>query len=119
MDCDFTYGFYRTLVGLLRRKGYEFSSYADWRKARRPVVMRHDIDCSPAAALRLAQIESGMGVRATYFVLVTSPFYNVWERETRETIRRISSLGHDIGLHFDEASYGRGCPTGGGQLLAA
>lgn len=64
-------------------------------------IIRHDIDFSPAAALRVAEIEAERGVRANYGILLTGPFYNALERQTAATCREIGKLGHELALHFD------------------
>lgn len=53
----------------------------------------------------MAQLENALGVKSTYFVLLTSEFYNVAAKKNRELLKKIYSLGHEIGLHFDEAGY--------------
>ena len=68
-------------------------------------ILRHDIDMSPQQALEIARIEAGLGIRATYTVLLTGEFYNPFEASTRALLREIKALGHDIGLHFDAAYY--------------
>lgn len=45
------------------------------------------------------------GVTSTYFVLVTSDFYNVFSRKSYDGLKRLISNGHTIGLHFDEVCY--------------
>jgi hypothetical protein len=69
------------------------------------VLWRHDIDVSPHRALRLAEIEHERGVKATYFFLLHSDFYNCLEPAVRDAMRRIARHGHDIGLHFDVTFY--------------
>ena len=69
------------------------------------VLLRHDVDLSIEDAREMARIESDLGVKSTFFLLVSSPLYNPLERETRRTIREIYSLGHDIGLHFSTHAY--------------
>ncbi len=69
-------------------------------------ILRHDIDMSPACALDLAKLESALGIRTTYTVLLTGEFYNPFEVSTCKTIQAISALGHDIGLHFDATWHG-------------
>lgn len=69
------------------------------------VLWRHDIDVSPNRALRLAQIEHEHGLKATYFFLLHSDFYNCLEPAVRDVIRLIAGYGHDIGLHFDVTFY--------------
>lgn len=101
---QFTYETYEDLLVQLRSRGYEFTSY-DEPVADGEVLLRHDVDWSPRRAARMAQLEADVGVSATYFFLLSSPFYNAMYRETREAIERISSLGHDIGLHFSPHQY--------------
>lgn len=67
--------------------------------------MRHDIDYSIEKSLKLARIEAEEGISSTYFVLLTSEFYNVMAKENIDKLCEIQSLGHDIGLHFDEMNY--------------
>ena len=50
----------------------------------------------------------GGGGKSTYFVLLTSDFYNVFSEASRKGLEKIRSLGHEIGLHFDEMQYGNG-----------
>ena len=69
-------------------------------------ILRHDIDTSPEAARDLAIIEAELGVRATFTVLLTGVMYNPFESATRDILREIVALGHDIGLHFDASWHG-------------
>lgn len=72
---------------------------------KRCVILRHDIDNDIEKALKLAEIENAEGIFSTYFVLLTSDFYNVFSGKNGRMIKRISGLGHEIGLHFDEVRY--------------
>lgn len=101
----FTYEFYIKLINLLKEHNYVFSDYMDCNNSNKTVILRHDIDNSIDKALELAEVEAGQGVKSTYFVLLTSPFYNIFQKNNREKIKKIKSLGHDIGLHFDEENY--------------
>lgn len=65
------------------------------------VLWRHDVDLSVHRALRLAEIEAEQGARATYFFLLGSSFYNLFERPVRALARRIIGLGHDLGVHLE------------------
>ena len=63
------------------------------------------MDFSMHRALKMAQIEAEEGIRATYFILLHSEFYNLFEKEVTQLLNRIIELGHDIGLHFDSHYY--------------
>lgn len=101
----FTYQAYRDFLALLRECGYTFRNYRTYADAACCVILRHDIDFSLEQAVRLAELEAGAGVRATYFVLLRTDFYNPASRRGVAALRRIRSLGHETGLHFDEKVY--------------
>lgn len=105
---EFTYSAYQEFLELLRSQGYTFSDYHNYGEYPRCVILRHDIDNSLQQAVRLAKIEADAGVRSTYFVLLRTDFYNVASKSGQDMLRQIQSLGHEIGLHFDEVAYGEG-----------
>jgi hypothetical protein len=53
----------------------------------------------------MAMIEKKYEIKSTFFIWLSSPFYNVFEKEYSDIIFKIIKLGHKIGLHFDEYSY--------------
>lgn len=69
------------------------------------LILRHDVDTSIPQALEMARIEKNIGLRSTYFILVSSNHYNVLEGENALMIKQISNLGHEIGLHYDVSQY--------------
>ena len=68
-------------------------------------LLRHDVDYSPSAALRMAEEEARLGLRATYFILLSSPFYNILSESFCNVPRRLVELGHDVGVHYDLGVY--------------
>ncbi len=102
---DFTRAAYRDLI-LAAQKQYPFAGYGDFAGRERFVLWRHDVDMSMHAALALARIEAEAGVKATYFLLPGSAFYNLLEPEIAALTREIRRLGHAFGLHFDAAACG-------------
>jgi hypothetical protein len=65
------------------------------------VYLRHDLDVCLEEALDMANLESELGVRATYFILVNSPLYNPLSQGSLEFVHHIQAKGHWIGLHID------------------
>ncbi len=102
---EFTYRAYKELIYRLRNNGYEFSDYKTWMTTKRPVIFRHDIDYDIKKSVKLAEIENDVGISSTYFVLISSDFYNVFSKESYDGIISIYERGHSIGLHFDELRY--------------
>jgi hypothetical protein len=68
-------------------------------------ILRHDVDYSPRAALRLAEQEAGRGIAATYFLLAGTSYYNLLAPEHAGFARRLVELGHEVGLHYDVNSF--------------
>jgi len=82
-------------------------------------ILRHDVDYSPAAALKLAEAEANRGVSATYFLLAGTRYYNLLAPEHAHVARRLAELGHEVGLHYD-ATFFRPFPRAEwGRLLRA
>ena len=105
---EFTYTAYRELISLLKQEDYQFCGYFDYADKDKCVIMRHDIDNSVEQAVRLAQVEQEEGIRATYFVLLKTDFYNPASKAVNDGLQAIRNMGHEIGLHFDETVY-EGC----------
>lgn len=97
---NFTEDFYGQLLDKACAK-FRFALLGDDLSEDGICVWRHDIDMSPHRAYRLAQMEAERGVRTNYFVMFGSRFYNPFEPAVTQILRRISDLGHRIGLHFD------------------
>lgn len=106
---NFDYQSYIYLLDQLKRNGYTFCDYHDYEAHDRCVILRHDIDNSLERAVRMAEAEAECGVTSTYFTLLRTDFYNPASKHALEALHRIQSLGHEIGLHFDEVAYGSNC----------
>ncbi len=91
------------------KSGYRFTGYQYGNEAEKTVILRHDVDFSLEKAVRMSMIERrmlrGEMTGAVYFVLLTSDFYNVHSKQSRQYIHEIMKNGGVIGLHFDEAQY--------------
>lgn len=59
------------------------------------VILRHDVDARPHNALNIAQLEHSLGIKGSYY------FRMVPECFDTEIIRRIASMGHEIGYHYE------------------
>lgn len=102
---NFTYKAYEELLYLIKDQNYEICSYENHQSSPRCVILRHDVDLSLEKALKFAKLEYKNKVQATYFILLSTGFYNIFDKKAYELINWIRDLGHDIGLHFDEARY--------------
>ena len=102
---NFTYKAYEKMLCLLKENNYAFCNYNNYFSNDRCVILRHDIDFSLEVALLFAELEYKHDVQSTYFLLLATPFYNPFYRKSKNIIKAIRDMGHDIGLHFDEVNY--------------
>jgi hypothetical protein len=104
--CDFTYSHYERILDLIKKTDYKVTFFNESYLYEKELILRHDIDVDLEKAYKMALIENKYNIKATYFILVRSPFYNIFDRFNSDLIKGILDLGHQIGLHFDEAYYG-------------
>jgi len=98
MRCEFSLGHYRDLLEAAQTGGYDWASF-DRHPRTGDVFLRHDVDLSLEAALEMARLEHELGVRATYFLMTESGFYNLESHVGRYTQRQLRQWGHAVGLH--------------------
>ena len=99
---------YKNFVGQLTADGYSclpFSSPAARNTVGKNLLLRHDIDFDPSAALEMAKAENSVGARSTYFVLLSNRHTNPLDQTFRKAVQELAELGHWIGLHFDATQY--------------
>lgn len=94
---------YRRFLETVLERGYEVQSLEEWVVARdelpaeQPiVVLRHDVDQHPASALRMAALETELGI--------TSTWYLRWRTAHPEVISRLREGGFAVGLHYETLS---------------
>jgi hypothetical protein len=106
---DFTLQGYRQLLSAFASRGYRCSLFDALEErlasGEQILLLRHDIDISLKAALEIAWVEHELGFQATYFVMLSSPFYNVLSTESARLLEQIHNYGHDIALHLDLQDY--------------
>jgi hypothetical protein len=98
LSCAFDLEHYRELLDAAKSGGYRFAFF-DREPQRGDLLLRHDVDLSLDAALRLAELEAAAGAQATYFLMTRSVFYNLASSEGEHALARLRELGHRIGLH--------------------
>lgn len=65
------------------------------------LLIRHDVDITPWAALRLAELERSEGVCTTYYYRLHAPFYNLMDGAVLDSVRAVAAMGHEVGLHYE------------------
>ena len=98
MTCRIELPHYRELLEAARAGGYRFAFF-DREPQAGDLLLRHDVDLALDPALEMAELEAGMGVGATYFLMTRSEHYNLDSRSGENARRRLRELGHRIGFH--------------------
>lgn len=96
---DFTLSAYGELLEAITAGGYRVRGFHGADPAPGDLLLRHDVDLSLEAAVRMAEFEHEHGIASTYFVMSQSIFYNLAAPAAREAVDRIRLLGHRIGHH--------------------
>ena len=100
-DCNFSFEHYRDIIQRYISAGYHFQSFCDEEKHAKRIYLRHDVDRSLHKAVKIAEVEAELGIKATYFLRLHSKFYNCYSYVGLSNIRSIISAGHELGLHTE------------------
>jgi hypothetical protein len=98
VSCAFDLAHYGELLDAAKAGGYRFATF-DREPRAGDLFLRHDVDLSLGAALRLAELEAEADAQATYFLMKRSVFYNLASDEGERTLARLRRLGHRVGHH--------------------
>jgi len=97
---------YIKLIESFLNVGYQDSFFHDYiESSEKVLLLRHDVDFDLAKALEMAKVENSLGVRSTYFFLLSSSSYNLLAPESLRLINNLKYLGHEVSLHFDPTVY--------------
>ncbi|MEX1098639.1 MAG: hypothetical protein WED34_21510 [Planctomycetales bacterium] len=64
---------------------------------RNAIALRHDVDHDLDLALEVAHHEHARGLRATYYILHTAPYWD--DPDLSCKLRQLEAYGHEVGLH--------------------
>jgi len=98
VSCGFDMRHYEELLEAAQAGGYRFAG-VDRDPEPGDLLLRHDVDLSLEAALRMARLEADAGARATYFLMTESVFYNLASPVGVRAVEELRALGHAVGLH--------------------
>lgn len=97
---DFTFNKYLILISELKSVGYNFFIFRDYLKkglydVPRAIILRHDVDKMPENSLKMAKIESEMGINGSYYFRSVDCSFNP------EIMKEIENMGHEVGFHYE------------------
>jgi hypothetical protein len=98
VSCAFGLAHYHELLDAAKAGGYRFAFF-EGAPEEGDLILRHDVDLSLDAALRLAELEADAAAQASYFLMTRSVFYNLASDEGERALERLRELGHRVGLH--------------------
>ena len=105
---NFTYKYYSHLLDSAIDCGYKISSFENYDElVEKTIILRHDIDYTLNGVLELATIEYQKHLTATYLFRVHADEYNLFSCVSISLIKKLISMGHEIGLHFEAMNVGR------------
>lgn len=93
---------YRNLILDLQSAGVETGGVADFlasKEKHRFAILRHDVDRRPQSAVKMAQLESSLGIKSTYYFRASET-----GKFPVDSILAIEEMGHEVGYHFEELS---------------
>ena len=101
---DFTLEILIKLLNELKSSGFKIIPLKDFFDCTEDklVILRHDVDKSPENSLRFAKIQHELEIKATYYFRIVKESFNV------EVIKKIASLGHEIGYHYEDLTLAKG-----------
>jgi hypothetical protein len=101
---DFTLKTYNLLLTALKQKGYSFQTYRGFlnEPKKKCVILRHDVDSRSINSLIAAKLENDMGIAGTYFFRIVPESFDI------EVIKKINSMGHEIGYHYEDLVIAKG-----------
>lgn len=101
---DFTFKQFRELLISFLGNGYKIRPVHDLLKDEneKAVYLRHDVDRYPLNALKMANLESELGVCTTYYFRIIKNVYK------EDIIRQVDVLGHEVSYHYEDLSICKG-----------
>jgi hypothetical protein len=98
VSCAFDLAHYRELLDAAGAGGYRFAGF-DGEPEPGALILRHDVDLSLDAAVRMAEVEAEAGAWSTWFLMTRSVFYNLASQEGERAVARLRELGGRIAHH--------------------
>jgi hypothetical protein len=106
MSLDFTLARYRELCKAILSSGYTPMTVLQYLESSGPpgrfAIIRHDVDRAVGNARRMAQLESDLGISATYYFRYRKGTFRP------DTMIDMARMGHEIGYHYEAVDKARG-----------
>lgn len=99
---DFTLSAYKNYLLLIKRSIPNFFTFSEFMsldvKPQSFCLVRHDVDRKPINALKMAELEQQLNIKSTYYFRYKPNTF------IPDIIKKIASMGHEIGYHYENLS---------------
>lgn len=106
MTLDFTLEKYRKLCEVIQSLDCPVMAVREFLASGQPeefiIVLRHDVDRQPRAALRMAELETKNHFNSTYYFRKRSTVFKP------DILAQLYTLGHEVGYHYEVLSKTKG-----------
>ena len=94
-------GEYSNFIKEFKDSGYSDIFFNQVSNPKGQLIIRHDIDYDCDYALDIAKVEHSLGVKSTFFFMMSNPIYNIFSKKNVLSIKKIIKLGHNVSIHID------------------
>lgn len=104
MSRDFTVEKMLEFLDALKSREYNFLTFEEFLSCnlKKAVILRHDVDKLPGNSLKFAELQQKLGIKGTYYFRIVKESFNP------DVIKKIASLGHEIGYHYEDLTLAKG-----------
>jgi hypothetical protein len=94
---DFTLKKYKSFLDALISRQYNFQTFEEFilNPKSTSIILRHDVDLLPENSLEFAKIQEKQNIKGTYYFRAKKESWN------ENIIKKISTLGHEVGYHYE------------------
>jgi len=102
---------YEAIIKAYKKRGYAFLTLHEYVIDRgshhhKVVLLRHDVDKMFSRLTLFADVESTLGVKATYFIRLHAD-YNPFDYSKYGTLKHLLRAGHEVGLHSNFVQFAK------------
>jgi len=92
---------YKKFINTFLKSGYKDIFFDELTSDKNQLIIRHDVDLDCELAYEMSNLEKDMGIKSSYFFLLTNESYNLLSDRNKEIVFGIKNNGHKVSLHFD------------------